>query len=73
MQRFGKKLRILRKRHNMTQKELANELGFTSHGSVGDLESGRMKPSLEVAIKISRIFDISLDLLLKDEFEIKDS
>jgi transcriptional regulator with XRE-family HTH domain len=72
MQRFGEKLRILRKRRAMTLKELAGELGFSSHGSVGDLESGRKKPSLEVAIKISHIFGVSVDLLVKDEFELDD-
>ncbi len=70
MQRFGEKLRILRKRHGMTLKQLANELGFTSHGYVGDLESGRKKPSLEVALKISRMFDVSVDQLTKDELEL---
>ncbi len=70
MQRFGEKLRILRKQHNMTLKELANELGFISHGSVGDLESGRNKPSLEVAIKISYLFDVAVDQLVKDEFDL---
>ena len=70
MQRFGEKLRILRKQHGMTLKNLADELGFSSHGSVGDLESGRKKPSLEVVIKTSRIFGVSVDQLVKDELDL---
>jgi len=70
MQRFGEKLRKLRRQHDMTMKELADALEFTSHGSVGDLESGRNKPSVEVALKISRLFNVSLDQLLKDELDL---
>ncbi len=70
MERFGEKLRKLRQQHKMTMKELADALGFTSHGSVSDLESGRNKPSMEVALKISRLFNVSLDQLIKDELEL---
>ena len=70
MERFGEKLRKLRRQHKTTMKELADALGFTSHGSVSDLESGRNKPSMEVALKISRLFNVSLDQLLKDELEL---
>lgn len=70
MQRFGEKLHILRKQRGMTLKNLADELGFNSPGSVGDLESGRKKPSLEVVIRISRIFEVSVDQLVKDELSL---
>lgn len=70
MQRFGEKLRILRNRHGMSLRQLADELGFSSRGYVGDLESGRKKPSLEVALKIARLFNVSVDLLVKDELEV---
>jgi transcriptional regulator with XRE-family HTH domain len=70
MQRFGEKLRNLRKQRGMTLKSLADELGFNSPGSVGDLESGRKKPSLEVALQLSRLFGVSVDQLIKDELEI---
>ena len=71
MERFGEKLRSLRKQRGMTLKNLANELGFRSAGSVGDLESGRKKPSLEVALQLSRLFGVSVDQLTKDELEIE--
>jgi DNA-binding XRE family transcriptional regulator len=51
----------------MAIQNLADTLGFTWRGSVGDLESGRNKPSVEVALKISRLFNVLLDQLLKDE------
>ncbi len=70
MQRFGEKLRLIRTRGGMSLRQLASELGFSSHGYVGDLESGRKKPSLEVALKIARLFDVSVDSLVKDEVEV---
>lgn len=70
MERFGEKLRTLRKQRGMTLKNLADELGFSSPGSVGDLESGRKNPSLEVVIRISRIFEVSVDQLVKDELSL---
>ncbi len=70
MQRFGEKLRLIRTRGGMSLRQLASELGFSSHGYVGDLESGRKKPSLEVALKIARLFDVSVDSLVKDEIEV---
>ena len=70
MQRFGEKLRTLRSQRNMTLRELAERLGFRSHGFVGDLESGRKKPSVELAVEIARLFDVSVDQLVKDELEV---
>lgn len=71
MQRFGEKLRILRKRRGMTMRQLADVLGMDSHGSIGDLESGRRHPSLELATRIADLFGVSLDQLARDEMELE--
>jgi len=70
MQRFGEKLRTLRGRRGLTMRELADALGFRSHGYIGDLESGRKHPSLDLAVKIADFFDVSLDQLARDELDI---
>ena len=70
MQRFGEKLHTLRNRRGLTIRELAATLGFRSYGFVGDLESGRKKPSVELAVEIARLFDVSVDQLVKDELEV---
>ena len=49
---------------------LAKELGFATHGYLGDLESGRAKPSLELALTIADFFDVSVDALSRDEVEL---
>lgn len=70
MERFGEKLRILRKRKQLSMKALADELGFSSHGTIGDLESGRLMPSARHIINVARLFNISTDQLLFDELEL---
>jgi len=70
MGRFGEKLRALRKQRGMTLRELAEALGFATHGYVGDLESGRRKPSLDLAVKVADLFEVPLDQLARDDLEI---
>ncbi len=68
--RFGEKLRTLRKRRGMTLMELARATGYASPSHVSEIETGKRKPPLEFALKIGRLFDVSLDQLLKDELEL---
>jgi transcriptional regulator with XRE-family HTH domain len=46
MQRFGEKLRVLRKRHGMTIIELAAALGYTANSYVSELETGNVPSNL---------------------------
>ncbi|MCK5731850.1 MAG: helix-turn-helix transcriptional regulator [Tenericutes bacterium] len=62
---FHEKLRNLRKQKNMSQEELANQLDI-SRQSVSKWESGLSMPDLENVIKLSELFEVSLDYLLKD-------
>jgi transcriptional regulator with XRE-family HTH domain len=70
MQRFGEKLRALRQRHNLTMRELADKLGLSTHGYIGDLESGRRQPSLELAVQIADLFGVTVDQLARDDLEV---
>ena len=70
MERFGEKLRTLRQRRGLTMRILAKELGFATHGYLGDLESGRAKPSLALALTIADFFDVSVDMLARDEVDL---
>jgi transcriptional regulator with XRE-family HTH domain len=71
IQRFGEKLRTLRVRHDMTLKQLANELGLTAHGYISELEAGKKMPTAEFVLNVARLFDVTTDELLKDELELK--
>jgi transcriptional regulator with XRE-family HTH domain len=69
MERFGEKLQVLRQRHKMSQRQLSDLLDV-HHSYVGALELGKKKPSVAMLLKISRIFNVSLDQLAKDELEL---
>ncbi len=70
MERFGEKLITLRARQGMTQRQLASILGHTSCTYVSDLERGKRQPGIDLAVKISEIFNVSLDKLAKDYLEL---
>jgi len=69
MKRFGEKLRALRKRQGLSQNELGNMLGV-AQSFVARIENGRQKPSVDLILKISYIFNVCADTLMKDELEL---
>ncbi len=71
MDKFGEKLRTLRRQHGMTLKELATALELTAHSHISELETGKSKPTSDLVIKIARLFKVSTDQLLLDEVELK--
>lgn len=65
---LGDKIMNLRKQNNWSQEDLAEKLGI-SRQSVSKWESGTSIPDIDKIIKLSAIFDVSTDYLLKDELE----
>ena len=61
---FGEKLSKLRKENNYTQEQLADVLNV-SRQSVSKWESDLAYPETEKIIKISELFNSSLDYLMK--------
>lgn len=64
----GEKIALLRKKNNYSQEDLANELEI-SRQSVSKWESGNSIPDLDKIVKMSSLFGVSTDYLLKDELE----
>ncbi len=60
---FAKRLSELRNEFKMTQKELADKLGV-SRGTIGMYEIGQRDPDTETLLKLSSIFNVSIDYLL---------
>ena len=60
---FGEQITALRKRKGLSQSELGKKVG-TSGDIIGKYERNEVKPSIEVASKISDILEVSLDYLL---------
>ncbi len=60
---FKDRLKELRKQHNMTQKKLAELLGY-GYTAIANYESGRNQPSIKDLKRIVAIFNVSMDYLL---------
>lgn len=58
------RIKILREENKITQEELAQKLNLSSKGIVSMYEKEDRKPSLEILVKLSEIFDCSIDYLL---------
>lgn len=64
--KFGNMIYKYRTKLNLTQEILASKLGVTDK-AVSKWENGKSYPSFEVIKKLSSIFNISIDEMLKDE------
>ena len=62
------KIIYLRKKNGWSQEQLAEQLNI-SRQSVSKWESGTSIPDLDKILKMSAIFGVSTDYLLKDEVE----
>ena len=60
---FGKRLFEVRKRRGFSQEELAGLLG-TKGPAIGRYEREVAKPTIEVAAKLAKILNVSLDYLV---------
>lgn len=64
---FGRKIKSLREKKGITQKDLADLLGTTSK-TVSNYESRDLRPrKKEVYEKMAEIFDVNINYLLTDE------
>ncbi|MCP4372609.1 MAG: helix-turn-helix transcriptional regulator [Deltaproteobacteria bacterium] len=70
MQRFGEKLRTLRNKRGVSLRELASELGFSSHAHLGRIEKGEKTPSAELILGIADFFKVPIDNLMRDDLEL---
>lgn len=64
--RLPDKLRDLRKKHGLSQKELADKIGASSFEVVG-WENGESVPDISYIAKLADLYGISPDFLLKDD------
>lgn len=61
---LGERLQELRKDKGLTQKELADKLGF-SERTIGAYEIGKSKPSYNRLIQLCKFFNVSVEYLLE--------
>ena len=69
--RVGKKITTLRRKHDLSQEELASKL-FITRQCLSKWEVGLSIPSIQMILELSKIFSVSIDeiLCLDDEIII---
>ena len=65
---LGDKIKLYRENKKMTQNDIANTLDV-SPATVSKYESGALEPNIESLKRLSELFGISIDELLRDEEE----
>lgn len=69
-EKFGMVIKEIRKKHNLTQKQLADKYNVT-YQAVSKWENGINMPEISLIKQISKDFNISLDELFDGEFKKK--
>jgi putative transcriptional regulator len=60
MPKISNRLKVLRAEHNLTQEQLAKAVGAT-RSTINYLEKNEYAPSLLLAVRISRYFNLSIE------------
>ena len=61
-------IRIYRAIHNLTQEELARKISVTRK-TVNSIEGGKYNPSIDVAYKMAKLFNVTIEELFCFEDE----
>ncbi len=69
MKKFGEKLRHLRKQRGLTLIQVGDMLEV-NNTFVSRMERGKVTPNAAMILKISHLFEITTDQLMKDELEL---
>ncbi|EOB3342407.1 helix-turn-helix domain-containing protein [Enterococcus hirae] len=69
---FGKLLKQERKKMNLTQADLAEQLNV-SRSAISNWEIGRNYPDIQTIIDISNVLGVSLDYLLNEDQKIMEA
>ena len=65
--RFGERFKKLRLENNLTQTQVATELGI-DQTNISLWENDKTRPEYENLIKLSKLYDVTLDELLGVDF-----
>ena len=66
---IGKRIKELRNKYHYTQTKLAEKVGVTK-STIASYENDTRLPSLDVLIKLSKVFKVSVDSILLDRSDV---
>lgn len=64
---YVENIKYLRKKHEMTQEDMANLLGYKGKQGYNALETGKAKPNVDDLEKLADFFGVTLDQLVKQD------
>jgi len=64
---FGGRLHKIRKDKGLSQKELANKLGYKQSGSISNIENDKTPPDIQVLQNIANVLPVDLHWLITGE------
>ena len=67
---FNTKIKMLRAERNLTQEDLAIDLGI-NRGTILEIERGTFNPSLKLAFSIANYFDKTIDEIFQTLEELE--
>ena len=67
---FSKNLKILRKRQQKSQQQISDDLQL-KRSTYSGYESGKVEPGIAMLIQLADYFEVSLDLLLREDLSQK--
>ncbi|MFD1414855.1 helix-turn-helix domain-containing protein [Oceanobacillus jeddahense] len=65
---IGKHIQYYRKREGLTQEDLAEKI-FVSRNSVSNWERGKNYPDIDIILRMSILFDVTIDHLVKGDLK----
>lgn len=68
---IAQNIKYLRKKNKLSQQDLAKQLDV-ARTTMGDYERGHTEPNIETLLKLSDIFCVKLDQLLKEDLSLKE-
>lgn len=66
---LSENLRYLRAQRKLSQQQVANEL-IIGRGRYAKYEDGKSEPPLDIMLRISRFFDVSIDIMIVVELSM---
>lgn len=64
------KIKVFRAMHDLTQEDLAQEIGVTRQ-TILAIEKGKYVPSLDLAFRIARHFNVTIEEVFTYESEVR--
>jgi transcriptional regulator with XRE-family HTH domain len=71
MNKFGEKLKSLRQQRGLTMRQLG-ELLEVSDSYVSKMETGDKIPNVVMVLRVANLFEVTTDVLIRDEMELGD-